>query len=885
VLHWKKFWETAAMNDLGITIIWLAGQVTVLCLLVLLCNVALRRRHRPASSVTFTGLLLVCLLTVISLSPWPRWSWNSEAAAAGSQMAGRSQAATSASAETTVVKEAAVDRVDPGLLSATAAAWTAFTQTIGREVAQPDLTGDQGGLRWTGCVAVLCLLAVSIGLLRLGLGWVAICGCIRRSQPLDGMSINEILEVLCAEHGCTRRVQLRVSHEIIGAATTGWRRPLILLPSGWSEWSAAEQRMVLSHELAHIMSGDSLTWLVAQTGLALHFYHPLVHLLVRQFRVDQELLADASAAGSNGGAQRYLNTLAGLAVRQPQRPVAWPARAFLPERGTLLRRIEMLRDARLTHPPALTWRRRLLVCATIATGLVISGIRPPEAQVAAATTRTSPSEAAAATEFDMTNVPASAVLVVAARPAELAGRPEFATLAVFINSAISEDKIGFSVSEIAQFLMIGLKDPNLPRGQMFPPVLEIRLNQAHDFAALAEHLWGGATLQTVDGMTVLAAADVSAAPNQEVLQIIGDRTVVYGRLPALKIMAASTGQPAWSETWNPGADSQIAFAIDMAFPRKEMEASFRRTPNPMMGMFAPLWQKTELVTGDVAISDQMTITLRGSADSDESAGVVQQTVNALIPVGQGLLMGGRSSLENTPDEYRSVMTQAFDVGEAALKSAKVVRDGKTVTVTVSADEVGVATITTMLLPAVQSAREAARRTQGMNNLKQIMLALHNYHDANGSFPPAVLLGPDGKTEYSWRVALLPYLDQSDLYNAYRRTEPWDSPHNKALLSDMPLVFKCPQDSPNSSATSYFGFIGKDTGFGNTPGTGNKLHTFTDGLSNTVMVVETRRDIPWTKPEDIPFSGTSESPELGGWFNGGYNVGLADGSVRFFAAFD
>src|SRR5205807_9229857 len=147
--------------------------------------------------------------------------------------------------------------------------------------------------------------------------------------------------------------------------------------------------------------------------------------------------------------------------------------------------------------------------------------------------------------------------------------------------------------------------------------------------------------------------------------------------------------------------------------------------------------------------------------------------------------------------------------------------------------------------------EAARRTQATNNLKQLALAMHNYADVNQSFPPAVLYGPDGKTPYSWRVALLPYLEQAPLYELYKKDEPWDSAHNKQLLARMPPVFRDPSDAADSTYSSYYAITGPSTIFFGKEGA--KFSQILDGTSNTLMFVEAKRDIPWTKPEDIPYT--------------------------------
>ncbi|MDR3632455.1 MAG: DUF1559 domain-containing protein [Isosphaeraceae bacterium] len=190
-----------------------------------------------------------------------------------------------------------------------------------------------------------------------------------------------------------------------------------------------------------------------------------------------------------------------------------------------------------------------------------------------------------------------------------------------------------------------------------------------------------------------------------------------------------------------------------------------------------------------------------------------------------------------------------------------------------------AVLLALLLPAVQAAREAARRSQCVNNLKQIGLALHNYESANSSFPPAAITDKDGKPLLSWRVAILPYIERGDLYNQFHLDEPWDSPHNSALMAQMPVVYRCPSDPVSSpGTTTYQVFVGPGTLFEEDEAT--KLATVTDGTSNTLAVVETTSAVPWTKPEDQPYGKTLPLPAMGSHHPGGFNALFADGSVRF-----
>ena len=79
-----------------------------------------------------------------------------------------------------------------------------------------------------------------------------------------------------------------------------------------------------------------------------------------------------------------------------------------------------------------------------------------------------------------------------------------------------------------------------------------------------------------------------------------------------------------------------------------------------------------------------------------------------------------------------------------------------------------------------------------NNLKQVGLAMYNYREAHGRFPAPAIQGPDGKPLLSWRVAILPYLSENELYQSFKLDEPWDSPHNKPLLERMPQLFAPPR---------------------------------------------------------------------------------------------
>lgn len=191
----------------------------------------------------------------------------------------------------------------------------------------------------------------------------------------------------------------------------------------------------------------------------------------------------------------------------------------------------------------------------------------------------------------------------------------------------------------------------------------------------------------------------------------------------------------------------------------------------------------------------------------------------------------------------------------------------------------------LLLPAVQAAREAARRSQCTNNLKMIGLGMHNYLSQHRSFPPAYLPDQDGKPMHSWRVLLLPYLEEEPLYKQYRFDEPWDGPNNRALTDLMPKVYQCPSDpSPNAAkTTNYVVITGVGTVFEGAEAM--SIRDITDGTSNTFLVVEVPgTSVNWLEPKDTTIEGINQmlqnAANGSGGHPGGFNALFCDGSVRF-----
>ncbi|QDS89441.1 hypothetical protein EC9_36410 [Rosistilla ulvae] len=210
--------------------------------------------------------------------------------------------------------------------------------------------------------------------------------------------------------------------------------------------------------------------------------------------------------------------------------------------------------------------------------------------------------------------------------------------------------------------------------------------------------------------------------------------------------------------------------------------------------------------------------------------------------------------------------------------------GRSIVINTSDIQVDVASagmLVGLLLPAVQAAREAARRMSCSNNLKQLALAVHNYHDTHKKLPSNIV-DKQGKPLLSWRVALLPYLEQNELYSQFRLDEPWNSPHNLPLAERMPALFACPSGPQVPGKTAYQVPLGK--GLSMLSDNPLRFRDIIDGTSNTVMFVETSPElaVDWTAPEDWTYDANDPLGGLGGHHPGGFHVAMLDGSVRFVA---
>jgi hypothetical protein len=279
---------------------------------------------------------------------------------------------------------------------------------------------------------------------------------------------------------------------------------------------------------------------------------------------------------------------------------------------------------------------------------------------------------------------------------------------------------------------------------------------------------------------------------------------------------------------------------------------------------------------------ELSAAVRATYPDAATAGQVKETVQQYVGLAATLI---DQFARGTGTDDLTAFAPAVAEARRALKEMKIEVSGTDVTAATSYR--ANFDVARMVFGAVQKVREAAARMTVSNNLKQVGLALHSLSDAGGVIPVHGV-GPKGqplrtandKPLLSWRVAILPYIEQGNLYKQFKLDEPWDSAHNIKLVEQMPKLFAAVGTADKPGYTRLQMAVGPSA----TPLPSLRLAAITDGTSNTIAVAEAAEPVIWTKPDDIMLLGRTWPNDFrkkfGGQFAGGFHAVLWDGSVRF-----
>ncbi len=383
------------------------------------------------------------------------------------------------------------------------------------------------------------------------------------------------------------------------------------------------------------------------------------------------------------------------------------------------------------------------------------------------------------------------------------------------------------------------------------------------------------------------------------VRFLDDKTIAFGTVAAIQHMvdvpAPKKPGPLTPALELAASGRPIVLGVNTSWlPPEALTELLREIPEPLH----PL-TKAQGITlsldfdGDGHLHAKVAFADKQAADEAEGAvAAATKMVKALIDDTRKKLEanvfgdGKPAKVEQLPEAAISLLgLGALKHAEDLLDQKPIKRSGESLTLSVPLPphfKTAVGTLALgagMMAPAITELRQSTVRLTSQNNLKQIGLALHNYHDTFEALPAAAVVDKKGKPQLSWRVLILPYIEQDALYKEFKLDEAWDSDHNKKLIDKMPKVYALPNKLSKPGHTHYRVFVGNDAMFDWIQGT--KFTQITDGLSNTWMVVEAEEGVPWTKPDDLEFDPKKDLPKLGKFFKGGFNVLYGDGSVRFY----
>ena len=339
--------------------------------------------------------------------------------------------------------------------------------------------------------------------------------------------------------------------------------------------------------------------------------------------------------------------------------------------------------------------------------------------------------------------------------------------------------------------------------------------------------------------------------------ILDERTIVWSsRKEAIRqsISAGESG-PAKSEFFKVWKKLE---ATDIMLFLRADEFNLRIVPEPMKA-----WKKMQWSVAGIDLAKTVKIEMHSKFENNKAATAVKENT-------ENQLEFLNAALQRTPSNPMEQVT--LEIGKKLLANAKVKN---------SQDRIKIVTQVKLdlkrLVEPLGDMYEASKRTEAANHLRQNSLALLNFASAFGNLPPSVLTHESGK-KYSWRIAILPFVGRNDIYDRYDFTQEWNSPHNLEVTSEMPDFFRSDTDDKDSTNASFFMLVGPGGAFDQNEST--SFMDFRDGTSNTMTIIEAKRDVHWAKPEDIMIDPEQPLPKFGGFHKGGFNVGMGDGSVRF-----
>ena len=355
-------------------------QVTFLALAIyVIQKLAFARNPKAAARLIAFGMVLLLAVSAAATLPVPSWldllSKSTEVHTDDQKVA-----AVRLSLASNEPSEISSDPVVADLESADSPiVWGDVVRNVASEFSDGATANESSTTRsmtWNGVVCFgVCFLSLCVfGFARLLLGFVALRKLRNSSETATDEATLAMSKDLCERIGCDREIEIFLSPLVGTAATIGFWNPKVFLAGDFQSWELSEQESVLAHEIAHIHHGDFAANIVSQICTSMHFFNPIIHWLVAQMRLNQEVAADQVASQVTAGTDEYTKTLASLALRQDDQNQIRLASMFIPNQNSFVRRIKMLQIANRNGAATASW----MACfVSLIAAFAISGVRAP----------------------------------------------------------------------------------------------------------------------------------------------------------------------------------------------------------------------------------------------------------------------------------------------------------------------------------------------------------------------------------------------------------------------------------------------------------------------------------------------------------------------------
>jgi hypothetical protein len=456
--------------------------------------------------------------------------------------------------------------------------------------------------------------------------------------------------------------------------------------------------------------------------------------------------------------------------------------------------------------------------------------------------------------------------VRAAKPAEL----EKGLKEIQSKSGITPDMI-----KSVTFFFPQLKQP----GDFQSAVVHLLFSKPYDRTKIIESMKAEKTNFTEEkGVVTITEKGGPGTVDRKIVIDLSDasRVSVYAGVED-KFRSAAVGQGPISPAIQAAEGATASFGLNFAALPDEIRGE--DVPAEVRP-FQPLFKSDALIAVGKLEGNELKVDLRFRSSDRARVVEAEKSLAAGVNLFQTLLGVAADQLGKSKIESEKALLPLVRQASEVVKAAKISSDSSEARVSgVVRTDIPVGSFLQFALGGATTG--AAARAKDQNNLKQIALAMHNYHDTYNGFPPAAVCDRRGKPMLSWRVLILPYIEQDNLYRQFKLDEPWDSTHNKAILEKNPIpqVYLLPGGPVEEKLTHYQVFVKNGALFD--PLQRSRIQTITDGTSNTILIVTAAKGVPWTKPDDLEFDPKVDPRTLLDMEkNNGCSVALADGSVRF-----